>query len=622
MRKSQSNDEFEIRAIAGTYVVLLAINPVNRDKLRKDFHGFSICRTDGDGQKHWLGGIKFFDGTKPADWVRGYHFSSEIQPLQTLFWSDYEARPGKTYTFSVTPNYGDIKNLEKGKTLDIQIATEKEDDDNDKHSVWFNRGVIATNQHAVEYQNKQLTPEMFNDVSEEGVLNDKLSAWLSRGLAEACLRFINSTKKGEGIRACFYEFTWLPVLLALKRAHARGVDVHIIYHRTVGKGKDEGKPGDNEKAIEAAGLPEDILTQRTRPSIPHNKFMIKLDGENPKQIWTGSTNITDSGFLGQTNVGHLVKDETLAKTYMEYWKGLSQNPTGVPATTSAMKLSPNPDNVVPENSVLPFFSPRRADNMLDWYGARIKDACSFTWITLPFNVADQILDALKNATRAVRLAILEMDAPKDLVDAVRDSKGTLAFSSGAILGKTFEHRRAGGATVTPISTGHLDDWFIDQELARPVNHGHVYFVHSKIVLIDPLSKDPLVCAGSANFSTNSLISNDENMLLIRGNQRVADIYMTELDRIFVHFYDRDAMNRSAAKGEDKDFIHLDTTGQWLDSNFTAGSYKNRRLMIFFATGKAEDSWATYAEKDPDLFKNEEQRRHDLHNRGHGDGEED
>ena len=48
------------------------------------------------------------------------------------------------------------------------------------------------------------------------------------------------------------------------------------------------------------------------------------------------------------------------------------------------------------------------------------------------------------------------------------------------------------------------------------------------------------------FSSNSLISNGENMLLIRGEKRVADIYLTELDRIFKHFYDRDAINRVGA----------------------------------------------------------------------------
>ena len=42
----------------------------------------------------------------------------------------------------------------------------------------------------------------------------------------------------------------------------------------------------------------------------------------------------------------------------------------------------------------------------------------------------------------------------------------------------------------------------------------MFYVHTKFMLIDPLSEDPVVITGSANFSKNSLVNNDENMLLI------------------------------------------------------------------------------------------------------------
>jgi phosphatidylserine/phosphatidylglycerophosphate/cardiolipin synthase-like enzyme len=256
---------------------------------------------------------------------------------------------------------------------------------------------------------------------------------------------------------------------------------------------------------------------------------------------------------------------------------------------------------------VPFYSPRIADNMLDWYGQRIIDACSLAMITLPFNVARQILDGLDQAKRALRLVILESEPDRVVLAAEKRNAGRLAFSNGAILGKSFVHNKAGGAKVAPISQGHLDDWFIAEELARPVNKGHVFFLHSKILLIDPLSDDPLVCTGSANFSSNSLISNDENMLLIRGNMRIADIYLTELDRIFKHFFDRDAINRSAAAGAARDVIHLDTTRDWIDRNFRAGSYKNNRLLTFFPDAAGPCAWSENAAADPDPFADEQGR---------------
>ncbi len=69
-------------------------------------------------------------------------------------------------------------------------------------------------------------------------------------------------------------------------------------------------------------------------------------------------------------------------------------------------------------------------------------------------------------------------------------------------------------------------------------NGHVKYVHSKFLLCDPLGDDPIVVTGSANFSKSSTTDNDENMVIIRGDRRAADIYFTEFMRIFTHYYFR------------------------------------------------------------------------------------
>ena len=135
----------------------------------------------------------------------------------------------------------------------------------------------------------------------------------------------------------------------------------------------------------------------------------------------------------------------------------------------------------------------------------------------------------------------------------------------------------------------------------------MFFVHAKILLIDPLSDDPLVCSGSANFSTNSLTTNDENMLLIRGDTRVADIYMTELDRIFRHFRARDIINNAATAGQKQDWLLLDTTDNWIGSNFQDGTYKNNRRLLFFPAGTPARPWSVLAGGDPDPFADEAAR---------------
>ena len=614
MRVSEENKRVRVKAISGTRVVLIAIDAA--ESARPGLRGFAIKRGLDSGPQSWLKGIKYFKDTVPSP-KAGDEYSTRDQPLQSFLWSDYAATPGKTYDFTVVPLYGDPKSLQERDALTFSIKTEDEFDDH--HGVWFNRGAIASHAFETEFHNKALTDDMVNDVGDDGTLHDPEVAWLSRGLAEACLKYINSAATGEGLRVCAYEFTYLPVLKALKRALDRGVDVQIVYHDT----KQDNDL--NRKAISQAKLPKTtslhnkkttVLYPRTRTKIPHNKFIVKLVNGKPKQVWTGSTNFTDSGFFGQTNVGHLVNDAGTAQIYLNYWLELSGDPTLTQAVANATQLTRNPPNV-PTTPVAEFFSPRKADNMLDWYAQRIVDSARLVMMTIPFNVAPTILSGLMKTRPTLRLVILE-DAPTpDVLGAEKANRGKLLFSNGALMNKSFVKIKSqfGGAKVAPIPNSPLDKWFVGEELSRPTNKGHVFFIHSKVLLIDPLSDDPLICSGSANFSTNSLIANDENMLLIRGNTRVADIYLTEVDRIFRHFYARDVINKLASDGSIVNPLWLDPTDDWIAPNFRDGSYKNTRRLVFFPvpSGSA-GGWADAAAKDGDPFKDEDQRAADRRHR--------
>jgi hypothetical protein len=424
LRVSQGDTRFRVRAIAGTHVVLMAMD-MNADT-RKGLRGFAIKRGVSGQPQTFLRGIKFFEELVPHHDPK-QDFSSRDQPFQTFLWSNYHASPGTSYDFTIIALYGDIRAFEERHTLAFSIKTEPEFDQG--HGVFFNRGTIASHAFETTFNNKPLTDEMTENVSDDGKLLDPETAWLSRGLAEACLKYINDTKQGEGLRVCAYEFTYLPVLRALKRAIDRGVDVQIVYHDT----KKEKDP--NRAAIAKARLPKSVTHVRTRTQIPHNKFMVKLVGGTPMQVWTGSTNFTDTGFFGQTNVGHQVADAKLAKTYLDYWTELAKDPVHSKALKNAIDLTPNPPNAIAKSSIAAFFSPRKADNMLDWYGQRIDDTASLAMMTIPFNVAMTILAALGQKRDAMRFVILEDIPAPEVNDAEKRNRGKLAFSNGAILGK-------------------------------------------------------------------------------------------------------------------------------------------------------------------------------------------
>jgi len=90
----------------------------------------------------------------------------------------------------------------------------------------------------------------------------------------------------------------------------------------------------------------------------------------------------------------------------------------------------------------------------------------------------------------------------------------------------------------------------------------VQYIHTKFMLVDPLGPDPIVVTGSANFSAASTTDNDENMLVIRGNRRVADVYLGEYMRLWNHYAFREWVAKQATAPADAALAQLDVGDQW------------------------------------------------------------
>jgi phosphatidylserine/phosphatidylglycerophosphate/cardiolipin synthase-like enzyme len=127
------------------------------------------------------------------------------------------------------------------------------------------------------------------------------------------------------------------------------------------------------------------------------------------------------------------------------------------------------------------------------------------------------------------------------------------------------------AVGTFITTNELDGWVKERLTGLSVN---VKYIHNKFMLVDPLGNDPILVAGSANFSKASTTQNDENMLVVRGDTRVADIYLGEFMRLYTHHAFRESLrwNRKQVK-------HLETGDWWLDY---FGSTERAARRRFFA----------------------------------------
>jgi phosphatidylserine/phosphatidylglycerophosphate/cardiolipin synthase-like enzyme len=144
-----------------------------------------------------------------------------------------------------------------------------------------------------------------------------------------------------------------------------------------------------------------------------------------------------------------------------------------------------------------------------------------------------------------------------------------------------------------IPLNNFDQWL--QELDRITGHVHVQWVHLKFMLVDPLSKQPVVVTGSANFSEASTNKNDENMLVIKGNTRVADIYLGEYMRLYAHYAFREAVKifldqHPHAKPEDMRQGFLLEDSDWTQTYFDPEDRSARMARrLYFANGSIAGS---------------------------------
>ncbi|HEX6307290.1 MAG TPA: phospholipase D-like domain-containing protein [Longimicrobiales bacterium] len=561
------------RAIAGTHTVLLAFDATKRG--RKGLLGFAIRRRDDyEDEEYWLHATKVFASVVPQP-APGASYSTLLHPIQSFLWGDYSAKPGRTYVYTIRPLYGSPKKLRAGKDVVLAVRTEPEEASG--HGIWFNRGAIASRAYAQKFDNA--APARPDDPTHEQ------TRWLSRGLLEACLRFIDSTRRGQKLRVAAYEFTYAPILDALKDAIRRGVDVKVIYEAGRVSQKAGAKQTDttraNANAIRRHRFPKKALIRRTRRSkIPHNKFIVRVGASGtPLAVFTGSTNFTESGFLGQSNVGHATRNRSVARQYLEYWNILSTDPVSADAAAACATLTPDPD-ALPPDSVTCVFSPRSRSRMLQWYGERIDDAANTVLFTAAFSIDEAIAKPLARDRTQLRFVMLEKPPSRTTAALFRNDRDIIV-AWGAVLGQTYLPNRAGELTLRrDIPDFRLDEWFLQEEHYRKT--GHVFFVHLKVLIVDPLGAAPLVCTGSANFSKASLSSNDENMMLIHGDTRVADIYLCEFDRLLRHFYFRGMAAELHGDGNESRAVFLAEDDGWVSEHFQPRRFKAKRRALFMS----------------------------------------
>jgi len=537
MRKKNEDNTLKAYAVAGTQTVLLAMDIDKRKLTGKGFMGFKITRYEGSKPPVHL------NGTKRFRLDTGAARKQKLSPIQSFFWKDYTADPGKKYRYKIEAMFGPWDDLAPKYETEVPVSTEALETAG--HSVYFNFGVTGCQAYAKSFERKKI-----EDLSPHE--RERAFRILGRELYEdGLLKFVGRARDGEyGLYCAFYELEYAPFVDELKKARDRGVDVRIVYNAKKPAGKK------SEAELKRAGL-WPVRTERDyQVAQPHNKFMILVHKGVPIEVWTGSTNITIRGIFGHCNTGHWVRDAGIAGKFFNYWKMLATNPAKKKFTDETEKIQGDFDGKNLRKGMKVIFSPRKSAAMLGEYVKIMDDAETAVCIVFPFNIEKIFKDFYAVDKKYIRFIITDKCGKKtDFVTNDRDVYRT----AGAILDTAVE------------------EWVKEMTAKTAVGAGTLY-VHNKFFIVDPLGESPVVVTGSANFSDESLTGNDENMLIIKGDRRVADIYFSEFARLFDHFLPR-YLRKIAGAGEGFE-KPLDDEGKWFEDYYNPDNIKQKRKKMF------------------------------------------
>ena len=358
----------------------------------------------------------------------------------------------------------------------------------------------------------------------------------------------------------------------------------------------------------------------TAARIGHNKFVVlatKADPPKPVAVFTGSTNWTFTGLGGQSNNAVLVDDPAVAAGHLAYWQRLHDDkqpiPNPIDATLNGSKQGPalRTADTKPVDATLSDKTTVRS-----WYSPNTVRATKGA--DAPPDLADVFaaMDAAKQAIfmlcfdpgspsvigRAVAAAIARPDL---LVQGAVSSPDSLPHDGTTAPRKKVKLPNGHvisipGPAITPAELdGHkVNQLLMVRASALRVTTGDLQpeilttgfaIIHDKIVVIDPMSeRDCVVITGSHNLGYKASYCNDENLLIIRGNQKLAAAYAAHVLDVFEHYRMRaiqeeryiQALEQTGAEpaGGDRGGF-LDPTDAWQTAYFQGSKGQLRDYLL-------------------------------------------
>jgi phosphatidylserine/phosphatidylglycerophosphate/cardiolipin synthase-like enzyme len=445
-------------------------------------------------------------------------------PLQRFMWTDYYVRQGDEVCYKVVPmiNVGDklVKEDSRASNWSNWVKVHNGDQE-----VYYNRGLVASQfiaDHMLKVKTAATPNPKLDDELE--VPSSSIRKFMGGTLVERLYKLLDDVKNDSTITlyAALYELNDTELI---RRLNLIGKRANVILANGA-FGKDDLDP----QAPNAKVLTKVRLTRRIVSSghFAHNKFVVltrKTNSvEKPFLVFTGSTNWTLNGLFKQANNAVVFNDDSIASYYFDEWKQIlvdCKNDKGLydkPFKTFNATVKVNKTQ-----TVRTWFTPTAAfGDMID--ARKLLNAAKEGILFLMFKpgnagnetLYDEIISVSKKKKQLLVHGVINTDPGGK-------ANPTIEFmNKGKIDKGSFQ-----GVTKANIKNSFS---FWQAELASPN-----VTIHSKLIVIDPFSANPVVLTGSHNMGKKASKSNDDNLNILTNDPDLAVAYAVHIMSVYHHY---------------------------------------------------------------------------------------
>jgi phosphatidylserine/phosphatidylglycerophosphate/cardiolipin synthase-like enzyme len=544
--------------------------------------GFAIRRISNKKESYLHGFVGFSD-TDKLDPQNPWKF-----PLQRYMWWDYAVSLGDVVQYSVIPVVGRDQShlqLSTANASDLTPPMTITGQTTPSVSAYFNKGIVAAQWVSRALSKLGKDAKLADQISVPG---NKLRNALSGLLRPQLLALLDEAKKNNGeVYAALYELNDPELIDRLK---GLGKKCHLLLANGA-----FGPPDNDENKDVRAELRDVVdLYDRivTSGHFAHNKFLVVCDSSgNPLRVLSGSTNWTMTGLCTQANNGVIVDSPDLAADFLNEWKLLKEAANGYPRSLAAANSTAKTIEV-DSCRITQWFAPTSDAQDLE-YARQLINAAQDGILFLFFNPG-----AFVSADKpAKKWTLLQNILFRHQADSPNYNPGLYmrGIVNQQIPGLTSPATESGGGSqmsaaldpsvsdnpVSLFNSGNKPPQRLTHEAMVPKNIKDVFHnwtaemlgtgvhIHSKVIVLDPFGKNPVVMTGSHNLGYKASSKNDDNLMIVEGNAPLAAAFAANIIAIY-NTYSWNAYVE-AHRNDPKVWHGLVDNDQW-QSNYLTGSH--------------------------------------------------